>query len=167
MKDEALSNDGDKFALLPIAPVVNADSHHCAELSTGSISLESSVRQSDADIADWLRHEMTLNSIPMALRQASLLDSDTFVAAVRAALPRRQSLTPTQLRQLRDAFAETAEPARTARGELLAHERALAAMVERAYGLTDEDIALMWRTAPPRMPLPPPPGLLERVANSA
>jgi hypothetical protein len=40
--------------------------------------------------------------------------------------------------------------------ELLAHERALAAMVERAYGLTPEEIALMWRTAPPRMPLPSP-----------
>ena len=87
-----------------------------------------------------------------------LILCDGFVAAVRAVLPRRQSLTPTQLRQLRDAFAETAEPARTARGELLTYERALAAMVERAYGLTDEEVALMWRTAPPRMPLPLPLG---------
>ena len=108
-----------------------------------------------------------MEALPIALRQASLLDSDTFVGAVRAALPRRQALTPTQLRQLRDAFAETAEPARAARGELLAHERALAAMVARAYGLTDDEIALMWRTAPPRMPLPPPTGQLERVTNSA
>ena len=58
-----------------------------------------------------------------------------------------------------EAFSETAEPARQARIELLAHERRLAAMVERAYGLTDEEIALMWRTAPPRMPLAPPPSL--------
>ena len=33
-----------------------------------------------------------------------------------------------------------AEPARQARIELLAHERSLAAMVERAYGLTDEEV---------------------------
>lgn len=74
---------------------------------------------------------------------------------MRAALPKRHGLTPTQLRQLRDAFAETAEPARAARSELMAHERKLASMVERAYGLTNDEIALMWRTAPPRMPLPP------------
>jgi hypothetical protein len=43
--------------------------------------------------------------------------------------------------------------------QLLAHERSLAAMVERAYGLTRDEIALMWRTAPPRMPLSPPQGL--------
>ena len=40
--------------------------------------------------------------------------------------------------------------------ELLAHERSLAAMVERAYGLTEAEVALLWRTAPPRMPVSGP-----------
>ena len=35
------------------------------------------------------------------------------------------------------------------------HERALSDIVNAAYGLTPEEVALMWRTAPPRMPLDP------------
>jgi len=31
-------------------------------------------------------------------------------------------------------------------------ERRVADLVNAAYGLTAEEVALMWRTAPPRMP---------------
>jgi hypothetical protein len=65
-----------------------------------------------------------------------------------------------ELKKLRDAFAEVAEPARAARDQALARERRLSDIVNQAYGLTPEDIALMWRTAPPRMPIPPPIGLV-------
>lgn len=158
MKDEALSNDANKFLSFPIGEHAAKFASGISELGQRCMTEILGIKSSDQLLADWLSLEMGLDGLPMTLRQASLLDSDGFVAAVRAALPRRQSLTPTQLRQLRDAFAETAEPARTARGELLAHERTLAAMVERAYGLTEEEVALMWRTAPPRMPLPSPLG---------
>jgi len=46
-----------------------------------------------------------------------------------------------------------AVPARL--GEALQHERAISDLVNAAYGLTSDEIALMWRTAPPRMPLGP------------
>ncbi|MBK9745832.1 MAG: hypothetical protein IPO91_03545 [Chloroflexi bacterium] len=36
-------------------------------------------------------------------------------------------------------------------------ERRLSDLVNAAYGLTPADIDLMWRTAPPRMPIKPPP----------
>jgi len=29
--------------------------------------------------------------------------------------------------------------------------------VNQAYGLTPEEVSLMWATAPPRMPIPAPP----------
>lgn len=156
MKDEALSNDGEKFALLPIAAPLQADTSQFSELAAGAVAGTEIIRSNDTSLCDWLKLEFGLNSMPMTLRETSKLDSDAFVAAVKAALPKRQGLTPAQLRQLRDAFAETAEPARAARIELLGHERKLATMVERAYGLTDEEVALMWRTAPPRMPLSGP-----------
>jgi hypothetical protein len=35
-------------------------------------------------------------------------------------------------------------------------EKELSALVNQAYGLTPEDEQLMWATAPPRMPIPPP-----------
>jgi hypothetical protein len=68
-------------------------------------------------------------------------------------MPKHHGLNQRQLHQVRNALAATAEPARQARIELLAHERRLAAMGERAYGLTDKEVARMWRTAPPRMPV--------------
>jgi hypothetical protein len=34
----------------------------------------------------------------------------------------------------------------------LAPERQLSDLVNAAYGLTPEEVALMWATAPPRMP---------------
>lgn len=157
-KDEALRFMDAYVRPFPLAAPLTTDSYQLDGITTELLSARSIIRENDSSLADWLGQFWDFRSLPTALRQASLLDSDGFVAAVRAALPRRQSLTPTQLRQLRDAFAETAEPARSARGELLAHERALSAMVERAYGLTVEEVALMWRTAPPRMPLPPPLG---------
>lgn len=157
-KDEALAFDIPYIREFPIPQLEHGkreafqDNVECIKTNTAI------VEKADRAIADWLGFEFP-RVTSTALSEASKLDSDGFVSAVRAALPKREGLTPTQLRRLREAFAETAEPARQARIELLAHERSLAAMVERAYGLTDEEVALMWRTAPPRMPLAPPPGL--------
>lgn len=47
--------------------------------------------------------------------------------------------------------------ARALAAETLALERTLSDLVNQAYGLTPAEIALMWQTAPPRMPIPPPP----------
>jgi diketogulonate reductase-like aldo/keto reductase len=49
----------------------------------------------------------------------------------------------------------TFEPARALAAETLALERTLGDRVKQAYGLTPAEIALMWKTAPPRMPIPP------------
>jgi hypothetical protein len=43
----------------------------------------------------------------------------------------------------------------TRRGIEMDLERKLSDLVNVAYGLTPEDVGLMWRTAPPRMPLDP------------
>nr|WP_232843051.1 Eco57I restriction-modification methylase domain-containing protein [Allopontixanthobacter confluentis] len=158
-KDEALRFMDSFIRPFPIAPCPPNDVNNAGEISTALRRTLGEIRRADKAMEDWIDQTFQPKKLPPALRESSKFDSDGFVAAVKAALPKRQGLTPTQLRQLRDAFADTAEPARNARIELLAYERRLAAMVERAYGLTDEEITLMWRTAPPRMPLAPPPGL--------
>ncbi len=40
--------------------------------------------------------------------------------------------------------------------EALVLERRLSDLVNEAYGLTPGEVALMWQTAPPRMPLTAP-----------
>lgn len=156
MKDEALSNDGDKIVSMPIPIVLPADAAAASEAAVRLLDRTASIRAADQTVADWLHHEIGLTKLPAALSEASCLDSDTFVAAVRSALPKRVSLSPAELARVREAFADTAEPARVARLATLADERTLSDIVNRAFGLTPEDVALMWRTAPPRMPLRPP-----------
>ena len=52
--------------------------------------------------------------------------------------------------------AEEAGTARTFTAETPSLERTLSDLVNQAYGLTPAEIALMWQTAPPRMPIRPP-----------
>jgi hypothetical protein len=45
-----------------------------------------------------------------------------------------------------------AEPVKQARTEAASLERKLSDLVNRAYGLTEDEVDLLWKTAPPRMP---------------
>lgn len=51
-----------------------------------------------------------------------------------------------------DELARTIEPARTQAAEALQLERQLSDLVNEAYGLTPDEVALLWETARPRMP---------------
>lgn len=61
--------------------------------------------------------------------------------------------TPAALRALRDGYAEQAAPVQERQVEALRLEWRLADLVNQAYGLTPEEVDLLWRTAPPRMPV--------------
>jgi len=113
------------------------------------------VTQGKTAILDWLRHEFSLDKLSEALAQPQDLDADAFVAAVRKALPKSRKLSAADIARLKQEHRITVEPARDAAGEALALERRLSDLVNAAYGLTPEDIALMWATAPPRMPFTP------------
>ena len=47
-------------------------------------------------------------------------------------------------------------PTRALAAETLELERTLSELGNQAYGLTPTEIELLWKTAPPRMPIPPP-----------
>ena len=55
----------------------------------------------------------------------------------------------------------TIEPARALAAETLNLERTLSDLADQAYALTPAEIALMWKTAPLRMPIPRPQHHLE------
>ena len=54
------------------------------------------------------------------------------------------------------AYTRTLEPARALAAGTLTLERTLSDLVNQAYALTPTEIDLMWKTAPSRMPIPPP-----------
>ena len=47
-------------------------------------------------------------------------------------------------------------PACALAAETLTLEHTLSDLVNQAYALTPAEVDLMWQTAPPRMPIPPP-----------
>jgi hypothetical protein len=59
---------------------------------------------------------------------------------------------------LRDEYTRTIDPARALAlaAETLTLERTLSDLVNQAYALTPAEIELLWKTAPPRMPISPP-----------
>jgi hypothetical protein len=57
---------------------------------------------------------------------------------------------------LRDTYGAQVPPMRAMEAEGKQLERRVAAQVNEAYGLTREEIDLLWRTAPPRMPVESP-----------
>ena len=68
---------------------------------------------------------------------------------------KQHPLTSAGLHALRNEYTRTTAPARTLAAEALTLERVLSDLVNQAYSLTPAEIALMWQTAPPRMPIPP------------
>lgn len=155
MKDEALSNDGVKIANFPVVNILKAWGARFNE-PVEALALQVVFVESSKNILlDWLHHEFGLDKPGRALAEPQRLDADGFVAAVRAALPRARKLSAADIARLKAEYAETVAPARAAAAEILTLERRLSDLVNAAYGLTPEEVALMWRTAPPRMPLDP------------
>jgi len=81
------------------------------------------------------------------------LGPDAFGEEVRKRRTKGEGrLTPGTLRDLKSGYAEMAEPVRQARTEAAGLERRLSDLVNQAYNLTAEEVELLWKTAPPRMP---------------
>jgi hypothetical protein len=65
-------------------------------------------------------------------------------------------LTAAGVHALRAEHTRTIEPARALAAETLKLERTLSDLVNQAFPLTPAEIDLLWKTAPSRMPIPPP-----------
>ncbi|MGE5603087.1 MAG: class I SAM-dependent DNA methyltransferase, partial [Nitrososphaerales archaeon] len=104
-------------------------------------------------VLDWLQVEFEVDSPGQKLSTVETLDESSFIAEVRARRSRTAPrLTPAALKDLKSTYAAHVLPLRTLVDRMATTERQVAAWVNAAYGLTAEDVALMWKTAPPRMP---------------
>jgi hypothetical protein len=62
-------------------------------------------------------------------------------------------LSAAALANLRAEHARSIEPARALAAEAVKLENHLSDLVNEAYGLTPEEVALLWQSAAPRMPI--------------
>jgi hypothetical protein len=119
-------------------------------------SIQAESHEAKRLLTDWYHHGLGIETIPTALRDPFRLSPDQFIAAIaKARGTRRAPLTAAEIGHIRDEYNRTVEPMARRLVEALQRERAISDLVNAAYGLTAEELALMWRTAPPRMPLDP------------
>jgi hypothetical protein len=149
-KDEALRYFTSFVEDYPVPPAAEV-SEDVAKLARE----KATVRNAVSAIHDWLRHEFGIDKHGRALAQPHQLDADGFVVAVRGAFPKSRKWSGAEIARLKQEYVSTLTSARKAAGEIIGLERKLSDFVNAAYGLAPEEIALMWRTAPPRMPLDP------------
>ncbi|HEY1351454.1 MAG TPA: N-6 DNA methylase [Ktedonobacteraceae bacterium] len=155
--NDTLRMFGEQTQLLPIVPPTEAIRSEVEQVVTGLIAITRTQRQVWQSLVDWLRVEFEIQEPGKRLERVTDLDLDTFVREVRRRrLSRAGRPTPTTFRALQEGYGEFVVPLQQGRTEVLALERRLNDLVNTAYGLTPEEIALLWKTAPPRMPLTMP-----------
>ena len=68
----------------------------------------------------------------------------------------QRSQTANALRALQEGYTELVAPLPQEKTEMAGLEHTVSELVNDAYGLTQEERAVLWETAPPHMPLVPP-----------
>jgi hypothetical protein len=154
-KDEALRFIGAYASKLPI-PKPTDQQRDCALPKVESLIRSSAAQQQTRRVLlDWLRVEYAIERPSNKLLAATDLDSDTWIAEVKRIRGKKLPLTAAGVHALREEYTRTIEPAHALAAETLKLERTLSDLVNQAYGLTSAEIDLLWKTAPPRMPIPP------------
>lgn len=153
MKDDALNPAAARLRVLPIA-LPNDKLRRGVEGDVRAlVDLVDVQRTGRAELLDWLRLEFAVERPGERLGAFDKLAPDDFVAEVRKRRTDRGQFSPAALRRLRDAHRDAAAPLTTGDAEVARRERAISNAVFAAYGLTPAEVALVWRTAPPRMPV--------------
>ena len=152
-KDEALRLKTLYTERIPIAPPAGP----AAETAVRRlIDLTGRQQQTQRTLLDWLRVEYDIEKPSNKLLALTELDSSAWVSEVKRIRGKKQPLSSAGLHALRDEYTRTLAPARALAAETLALERTLSDLVNQAYALSPAEIALMWQTAPPRIPIAPP-----------
>jgi hypothetical protein len=101
---------------------------------------------------DWLRTEFAVEKPSQKLQDLVSLDTEDLVTEIKKARGKKRPLTIAGLKALKDEHARSILPLQALTAEVRLLEREVSDLVNAAYGLTPDEIALMWKTAPPRMP---------------
>lgn len=154
MKDDELNPSGEKIETLPIAQPNYEIRIEVENIVSQLVDLAKINQKDYREFLDWLRVEHGLEKPGEKLEKFASLDCDQFVQEVKKRKPKAAAnLSPKALKELREALNDYAPAIQTRNTEALKLEHRLSDLVNQAYGLTPEEIDLMWKTAPPRMPI--------------
>ena len=155
-KDEALRFIKDFVRDLPVPRPNQAQRDSCERTVRRLIEITRDNQTTCRDLLDWLRVEHGIEKPSLKLQSPTGLDSDAFVAEVKKLRGRKNAFSAPALKSLREEHTRSIEPATAKATETVGLEQVISRLVNEAYGLTPEEVKLMWQTAPPRMPTSPP-----------
>ncbi|MAC52274.1 MAG: type I restriction endonuclease subunit M [Gimesia sp.] len=152
-KDEALRFIKKYVLKMPIPIPTSEVLLKSKELIDRLINISQKLNTTTNTILDWLCVEFEITKPNQKLRSLLDLNSDSLITEVRKVRGKKKLLSAAALKALREEYSTTIAPAKELALEALQLEHQLSDLVNQAYGLTPEEIDLMWKTAPPRMPL--------------
>jgi hypothetical protein len=155
--NDTLRMFGEQAKNLPIAPPTDEIRTETEQAVARLIAMTRASHEARQLLLDWLRIEFEVQEPGKLLENFTELDLQAFVDEVRKRRPRTaKKLTPAALKALRDGYGEQIMPLQQDKTEVVALEYRISDLINSTYNLTAEEIALLWATAPPRMPLPSP-----------
>jgi hypothetical protein len=160
MMNDTLSPVGELMEGLPIAPPTDSIRAQTEQAVAGLIKTRHASYEARQILLAWLSTEFDVQEPGKRLENSADLDLQTFVDEVRKRRPKTaKKLTPASLKALRDGYHEQIMLLQHDKIEAGILERRISDLINSAYGLTPEEIDLLWATAPPHMPLPSPPAV--------
>lgn len=156
MKDEALSPVGFLMEQLPIADCAALLQQKISVCAERLVELQTARVETRRNILDWLKVQHGIVKPNKKLQSPIDLTTDEFIWQVRRVRGKKDLLSAAAVRNLRDEYVATIEPARKNVTTAIGLEQRINDLVNEAYGLSSSDIELMWKTAPPRMPIANP-----------
>lgn len=152
-KDEALRMFGQFMVTIPIPEAPPGTQTQAEEQVEEAIQITTKNQESSRDLLEWLRHEHGIDTPGRALEDFAALSTDAFVNEVKKRRPKTKgSIKPGELRELRQVHEGERLPMLQRTQRLLLLEKALSTLVNRAFQLTEDDLLLLQKTAPPRSP---------------
>ena len=152
-KDEALAMDIPYVEAIPIAPPTDKIRAEVEPAVQQLIEFTKANQEATHEILDWLQIEHGIGKPGQKLSNFATLPLEGFLQEIKKRRPRSEgTLGPKDIKTLKDAYRDYALPIQRRCAEGLTLEHRVSDLVNRAYGLTPEEIDLMWKTAPPRMP---------------
>lgn len=160
MLSDAISPMGYLFETLPIAQPTEETRAEVEAIVTRLIEITKINGQVYQDVLDWLQIEYKIEKLGNKLEDFATLEFPDFVDEVRKRMPKQKNakkssdpLSIPAFTALRQAYNDYVPEINSRKNETVKLEQRLSDLINQAYQLTAEEIDLMWKTAPPRMPI--------------
>jgi hypothetical protein len=140
---------GEQFRMAPFACCSTTEFTRC---SSFCVTISSCSNEKSNINASWLCAHR-LNKPLQKIQDVAHLDADALAAERKKARGRSKPLSVAEVKCLKAEHATSLVPLQTLAGEAHTLESRDSDLVNAAYRLSPDEIALMWQTAPPRMPV--------------